>query len=250
MGYPSRLQSCWPGTERHGSFVFCSETSGLAEQKLQGVSSVIISITHHLLGDVPDEGGSFAVKIQTEVRGERPLNFPEIINLLSMKRSGIGCHDFSLRWCRGATPELRVGLAALLQGQEPLPGLRLAGPETTHRLTIRGPGPAGVLQGLLTQVEGFSASVASRRCQQVRAQAIALRSRSEMLGRISRMPGNMASAAGWYPDFSLHFEQPPEAHSTRLRLSHSFHFPRFIWLLHLKDQAATGQFWALGDAGG
>lgn len=128
MGYPSPLQSCWPGTERHGSFVFCSETSGLAEQKLQGVSSVIISITHHLLGDVPDEGGSFGVKIQTEVRGERPLNFPEIINLLSMKRSCIGCHDFSLQWRRGATLELRMGLAALLQGQEPLPGLRLAGP--------------------------------------------------------------------------------------------------------------------------
>ena len=68
------------------------------------------------------------MKIQTEVRGERPFNFPEIRNSLFMKRNGIGCHDFSLRRRRGATPERGMGLAELLQGQEPLPGLRLAGP--------------------------------------------------------------------------------------------------------------------------
>ena len=68
------------------------------------------------------------MKIQTKVRGERPLNFPEIRNLLFMKRNGIGCHDFSLWRRRGATPERGMGLAELLQGQEPLPGLRLAGP--------------------------------------------------------------------------------------------------------------------------
>ena len=40
-----------------------------------------------------------------------------------------------------------------------------------------------------------------------------------MLGRISRMPGNVVSAAGWYPGFPPHFEQPPVAYSTRWRRS-------------------------------
>ena len=35
------------------------------------------------------------MKTQTEVRGERPLNFPEVRSLLLMKPSGIGCQDFS-----------------------------------------------------------------------------------------------------------------------------------------------------------
>nr|CAI9703760.1 unnamed protein product [Rangifer tarandus platyrhynchus] len=108
-----------------------------------------------------------------------------------------------------------MGLAALLQGQE----LRLAGPRDSApsdsqaracRRSSGAPDPGRRLFSI----------VASRRCQEGRARGIALRPRSGMLGRISRMPGNVASAAGWYPGFSLHFEQPPGACSTRLRRSH------------------------------
>lgn len=62
--------------------------------------------------------------IQTQVSGERPLNLPEIRNLLLIKRSGIGSMILAIRRRRGAAPERGMGLAALLQGQE----LRLAGP--------------------------------------------------------------------------------------------------------------------------